>query len=74
VNFKKLETSVSNLVRDICTWQHNGEKSVVDDVFAKYGELDDQTKGALARLTSVAVDIRPCYPLAGEDCEEALSF
>ena len=35
MNFKKLETSVSNLVRDICTWQHNGEKSVVDDVFAK---------------------------------------
>ena len=41
---------------------------------SRYGELDDQTKGALARLTSVAVDIRPCYPLAGEDCEEALSF
>ena len=35
VNFKKLETSVSNLVRDICTWQHNGDKSVVDAVFAK---------------------------------------
>ena len=36
VNFKKLETSVSNLVRDICTWQHNGDKSVVDAVFAKW--------------------------------------
>ena len=41
---------------------------------SRYGELDDQTKGALGRLTSVAVDIRPCYPLAGEDCQEALSF
>ena len=41
---------------------------------SRYGELDEQTKGALGRLTSVAVDIRPCYPLAGEDCEEALSF
>jgi len=74
VNFKKLETSVRNLVRDICTWQHNGEKSVVDAVFAKYGSLDDKTKGALARLTDVAVDIKPCYPLAGEDCEQARSF
>ena len=35
VNFKKLETSVRNLVRDICTWQHNGDKSVVDAVFDK---------------------------------------
>ena len=35
VNFKKLMTSVTNLVRDICTWQHNGDKSVVDAVFEK---------------------------------------
>merc|ERR1712226_1020467 len=72
--FKKLETSVRNLVRDICTWQHNGDKSVVDAVFDKYGELDDTTQSALGRLTKVAVDIKPCYPLAGEDCQEALSF
>ena len=35
VNFKKLVTSVGNLVRDICTWQDKGDKNVVDDVFAK---------------------------------------
>ena len=35
VNFKKLMTSVTNLVRDICTWQHNGDKNVVDAVFEK---------------------------------------
>ena len=35
VNFKKLMTSVTNLVRDICTWQHNGDKSVVDAIFKK---------------------------------------
>ena len=35
VNFKKLMTSVTNLVRDICTWQHNGDKSVVEAVFKK---------------------------------------
>ena len=26
------------------------------------------------RLEGVAVDIRPCYPLAGEDCSGAESF
>ena len=41
---------------------------------SRYGSLDDKTKGALARLTDVAVDIKPCYPLAGEDCEQARSF
>jgi len=74
VNFKKLMTSVTNLVRDICTWQHNGDKSVVDAVFEKYGALDEATKTSLARLNAVAVDIKPCYPLAGEDCQGALSF
>jgi len=74
VNFKKLMTSVTNLVRDICTWQHNGDKSVVDAVFEKYGALDEATKTSLARLNAVAVDIKPCYPLAREDCQGALSF
>jgi len=74
VNFKKLMTSVTNLVRDICTWQHNGDKSVVEAVFEKYGALDEATKTSLARLNAVAVDIKPCYPLAGEDCQGALSF
>jgi len=74
VNFKKLMTSVTNLVRDICTWQHNGDKSVVEAVFKKYGALDEATKTSLARLNAVAVDIKPCYPLAGEDCQGALAF
>merc|ERR1719350_193944 len=74
VNFKKLMTSVTNLVSDICTWQHNGDKSVVDAVFEKYGALDEATKTSLARLNAVAVDIKPCYPLAREDCQGALSF
>ena len=109
-------TSVTNLVRDICTWQHNGDKSVVDAIFKKwvlyffpyfymcincafaslkwgsavykplvkmktswgyvcrYGALDEATKTSLARLNAVAVDIKPCYPLAGEDCQGALAF
>jgi len=74
VNFAKLETSVTDLVRDICTWQHNGDKAVVDEVFKKYGALNQATQDALDRLEGVAVDIRPCYPLAGEDCSSAESF
>ena len=52
VNFAKLETSVTDLVRDICTWQHNGDKAVVDEVFKKYGALDHATQDALDRLPS----------------------
>jgi len=74
VNFSQLETSVSNLVRDICTWQHNGDKEAVDKVFAKYGQLDENTKKSLEKLGTVPVDIKPCYPLAGEECGEAAVF
>ena len=52
VNFAKLETSVTSLVRDICTWQHNGDKAVVDEVFQKYGAIGQATQDALNRSTS----------------------
>ena len=47
----------------------------VNDIYVcRYGALDEATKTSLARLNAVAVDIKPCYPLAGEDCQGALSF
>merc|ERR1712080_52768 len=64
----KLKESVKNLVRDICTWQHNGDKETVDSVMEKYGRLGDTVKKSLDKLTEVPLDIKPCYPLAGEDC------
>jgi len=74
VNFAKLVTSVSNLVRDICTWQHNGDQAVVKEVFQKYGSLGKNTEDSLNRLNQVSVDIKPCYLLAGEQCPEAKDF
>jgi hypothetical protein len=68
VNFNKLRESVTALVRDICTWQHNGDKAGVEDVFQKYGKLDQTTQDSLDSLTEVSVDIKPCYPVAGEEC------
>jgi len=68
VNFKKLEESIRNLVRNICTWQHNGDKKVVDDIFEEFAKLDENTIASLKKLKDIPVDIRPCYPLAGEEC------
>ena len=55
-------------MRDICSRQHNGDKEVVDKMMARLATLDELTTSNLARLTTIPVDIRPCYPLAGEEC------
>ena len=68
VHFERLVESVENLVRDICTWQHNGDKEVVDNMMGRLATLDELTTSNLARLSTIPVDIRPCYPLAGEEC------
>jgi len=68
VNFKKLEESVKNLVKNICTMQHNGDKKVVDDMFKEFSKLDENTIASLEKLKKIPVDIKPCYPLAGEIC------
>jgi len=68
VNFRKLEKSIKNLVKNICTWQHNGDKKVVDDIFEEFVKLDENTLASLEKLNDVPVDLRPCYPLAGEKC------
>jgi len=68
VNFKKLEESIKNLVKNICTWQHNGDKEAVDKMFEEFAKLDENTIASLELLKDIPVDIRPCYPLAGEEC------
>jgi len=68
VNFRKLEESIKNLVKNICTWQHNGDKKVVDDMFEEFAKLDENTLASLKKLNDIPVDLRPCYPLAGEKC------
>merc|ERR1711953_103840 len=68
VNFQSLEESVRELVRDICTWQHNGDRLLVDSMMERLATLDELTTENLARLDTIPIDIRPCYPLAGEQC------
>jgi len=68
VDLDTLETSITNLVRKICTLQHNGDKKAVDAELERLGVLGDLTSASLARLEGIPVDIRPCYPLAGETC------
>lgn len=68
VDFDLIEESVSNLVRKLCTLQHNGDKNIVDQELATLGVLSEQTEQSLAGLDGIPVDIRPCYPLAGETC------
>merc|ERR1712029_85907 len=70
VDMESIETSITNLVRKICTLQHNGDKEVVDAEVAKLGVLDEVTTSNLQKLDGIPVDIRPCYPLAGEVCED----
>merc|ERR1712066_379619 len=68
VDLDELETSITNLVKKICTLQHNGDKKAVDAELERLGVLGDPTSASLARLEGIPVDIRPCYPLAGETC------
>jgi len=68
VNFKKLEESITQLVTNICTWQHNGDKKVVDEMFEEFSELDEDTVANLDLLQDIPIELRPCYPLAGETC------
>ena len=38
------------------------------ELFPKLGVLDEVTTSNLQKLDGIPVDIRPCYPLAGEVC------
>lgn len=66
VDLGALEKSIEALVRDMCMWQHQGDKAAVDAVLARYGVVTPPIEKTLARLTDIPVDIRPRFPLAGE--------
>lgn len=66
VDLDKLETAISDLVRDICTIQHAGDKAAADALLTKYGVISPATRKALDSLGGIPVDVRPLYPLAGE--------
>jgi hypothetical protein len=66
VDIDALERSLEKLVRDMCMWQHEGDKAAVDAALARYGVVTPAIEKTLARLADIPVDIRPRYPLAGE--------
>ena len=66
VDLDKLEAAISDLVRDICTIQHAGDKTAADALLTKYGVISPATQHALDSLGGIPVDVRPLYPLAGE--------
>merc|ERR1711983_596909 len=69
IDLDELETSITSLVSKICTLQHGGDKKVVDAELERLGVLSELTSASLERLETIPVDIRPCYPLAGENCD-----
>ncbi len=66
VDFAKLETAITNLTRDLCVLQHNGDKGAADELLSKYGTMSPSMSQALGSVNHVPVDIRPIYPMAGE--------
>ncbi|MDC0718331.1 dipeptidyl-peptidase 3 family protein [Nannocystis bainbridge] len=66
VDLAKLETAISELVRDICLIQHSGDKAAADKLLEEYGKITPLLQAALDKLGNIPVDIRPSYPLAGE--------
>jgi len=61
VNFKKLENSVKDRVKEYVTMQHSGDKEAVEKLLAKYGVVSERMRSTLANVEDVPVDIRPIF-------------
>lgn len=66
VDTKKLEASIEKLVHDVVMLQHNGDKAAVDAFLTTYAVMSPPMEQALAKLDGIPIDIRPIYPVAGE--------
>ncbi|MEO1232248.1 MAG: hypothetical protein AAFZ18_25450 [Myxococcota bacterium] len=64
VDRAKLAASITDLVRDICLIQHEGEAEAAAAFLEAYGRVTPPIQAALGRLEGIPVDIRPSYPLA----------
>jgi hypothetical protein len=67
IDFAKLEKAITDLVRDLVMVQHNGDKGAAQAMLDKYGKMSPAMEKALSGVTDVPVDLRPSYPLAGEN-------
>jgi len=66
VDLPKLEASITRLVHDLCDLQWNGNKAGADALLAKYGVMSDAMTAVLSGLEGIPVDVKPIYPVAGE--------
>ena len=66
VDLGRIEGAIAELVRDICTIHHNGDKPAAEALLTKYGQVSPAIQRALDGLAGIPVDIRPFYPVAGE--------
>lgn len=66
LDLAKMEPAISDLVRDLCMLQHDGDKAAADAFLKAHGELFADTERTLELVKDVPVDIFPRYPLAGE--------
>ncbi|HHH11022.1 MAG TPA: hypothetical protein ENK23_02990 [Sorangium sp.] len=66
IDFAKLEAAITALVKELVMVQHHGDKLAAQTMINKYGVMSAPMRQALASVTSVPVDVRPIYPVAGE--------
>ena len=65
---QQLEISITKLVKDMCTLQHNGDKDAVDRFFEEFGNIDEETKGSFDTLKDIP-GILLCYPMGVDICQ-----
>lgn len=64
IDLGRYEDSLRQLARRLLTIQAEGDYEGARRMLDTYGSMPDEVRKALARLSTVPVDIRPRYPLA----------
>ncbi len=64
MNFDKFESVISDLTRDLCVLQANGDYAGTKALFDKYATLPQNIADRLASLDDIPIDLSPQFPLA----------
>ena len=67
VNFSRLEASIAKLLNRILVIQATGDVAGTKELLGRYGVSSPVIEGVLGRLEGVPIDLRPIYPVAGEE-------
>ncbi len=63
VNNDKIRTAVSDLLHELLTLQAEGDYQRAVNMIKQYGEMPENMKNLIAKLTNVPVDIRPEFEI-----------